>query len=77
MTMTLTNYWIACLFYVFTMIIGIFIFLNLFLAILLANLDQLQFDNEPSGTSVESTLGSIADSIGTHLQRILMTDKMR
>ena len=77
MMMTLTNYWIACLFYVFTMIIGIYIFLNLFLAILLNNLDQLEFDEPASGSVEASTLGSLADSLGAHLQRILMIDKMR
>ena len=44
MTMTLTNYYIACLFTVITLVIGIYIFLNLFLAILLANLDQVCLD---------------------------------
>lgn len=38
----LTNPWLACLFTVGVMIIGIYMVLNLFLAILLANLDQLQ-----------------------------------
>ncbi len=40
--MVMVNPWTACLFYVFGMIIGIYVALNLFLAILLSNLDQLK-----------------------------------
>ena len=44
LTMVLTNEWVACLFTLSIMIIGIYIVLNLFLAILLANLDKVVDD---------------------------------
>ena len=77
MTMTLTNYWIACLFTFTTMVIGIYIFLNLFLAILLANLDQLEFDEPKSFLDTAKAIGSAASGIGSRIKSILMLDRIR
>ncbi len=73
--MVLTNYWIACIYTIIVMVCGTYIVLNLFLAILLANLDQLEFD-EPT-TFMESTIVSMAGSFATRMQRVFLLDKMR
>lgn len=47
--------WLACLFTIITMVIGIYAVLNLFLAILLANLDQLVEDKSSKAPSNEGS----------------------
>ncbi len=44
--MVLTGPWLACLFTIITMVIGVYTVLNLFLAILLNNLGQLAEDKD-------------------------------
>ncbi len=79
MWMTLSNFWVASLFTIATQIVGVYIFLNLFLAILLANLDQLTEDtlNDASTFARKPSILTKASSFASNLSKTLLAQGRR
>ena len=71
MTMTLTDYWTAALFTVITLVIGVYLCLNLFLAILLANLDEHEVVHPTSLIETAKSIQSLASYFGTRISIFL------